>query len=118
MIDPEGATLSYGYGSAGAEDLWTVMVEHPDSLLVTRTPFAHWYNPPDSRLRAYVAANFQLHAIGGLLFHVRHGFPSGSGQQWLTAPVRASLSSGTMPPSHLWQLRTFPSASHRLEGDR
>jgi hypothetical protein len=77
MIDPEGATLSYGYGSAGAENLWTVTVEHSD-YLVTRTPFAHWYIPPDARLRAYVAANFRLHTIGGLLFYVRNGFPSGS----------------------------------------
>jgi hypothetical protein len=80
MIDPEGATLSYGYGSTGAEDLWTAVVEHSD-YLVTRTPFAQWFIPADARLRAYVAANFRLHAIGGLLFYVRNGFPSGSGQQ-------------------------------------
>ncbi len=80
MIDPEGATLSYGYGSAGAEDLWTVMVEHTD-YIVTSTPFAHWYIPPDARLRAYVTANFRLHAIGRLLFYVRNGFPSDNRQR-------------------------------------
>jgi hypothetical protein len=80
MIDPEGATLSYGYGSTGAEELWTVMVEHSD-YMVTSIPFAHWYIPPDARLRAYVTANFRVHAIGGLLFYVRNGFPSGSGKQ-------------------------------------
>jgi alpha-1,2-mannosyltransferase len=79
MIDPEGATLSYGFGSTGAEDLWTVMVEHSD-YMVTSIPFAHWYIPPDARLRAYVTANFRPHAIGGLLFYIRIGFPSGSGQ--------------------------------------
>jgi alpha-1,2-mannosyltransferase len=80
MIDPEGATLSYGYGSAGAEDLWTVMVEHAD-YMVTSKPFAHWYIPPDARLRAYVTANFRLHAIGGLLFYVRKTFSSDSGHR-------------------------------------
>jgi len=80
MIDPEGATLSYGYGSTGAEDLWTVMVEHSD-YMVTSIPFAHWYIPPDARLRAYVTANFRPHAMGGLLFYIRIGFPSGSGQR-------------------------------------
>jgi hypothetical protein len=80
MIDPEGATLSFGYGSAGAEDLWTVTVEHAD-YMVTSTPFAYWYIPPDARLRAYVNANFRLHAIGRLLFYVRNGFPSGYGQR-------------------------------------
>jgi hypothetical protein len=90
MIDPEGATLSYGYGSAGAEDLWTVVVEHSD-YIVSSTPFAHWYIPPDARLRAYVTANFQLHAVGGLLFYVRNGFPSGS------APP-ASAQTATLAP--------------------
>jgi hypothetical protein len=80
MIDPEGATLSYGYGSAGAENLWTVMVQHSDYLVTDRS-FAQWYIPPDARLRAYVTANFRPHAIGGLLFYVRIGFPSGSGQR-------------------------------------
>lgn len=80
MIDPEGATLSYGYGSVGAEDLWTVEVEHAD-YIVTSTPFAHWYIPPDAKLRAYVTANFRLHAIGGLLFYIRNGFPSDNGQR-------------------------------------
>ena len=80
MIDPEGATLSYGYGSAGAEDLWTVEVAHAD-YIVTSTPFAHWYIPPDARLRAYVTANFRLHAIGRLLFYVRNGFPYDNGQR-------------------------------------
>jgi alpha-1,2-mannosyltransferase len=77
MIDPEGATLSYGYGSAGAVDLWTVEVERSD-YIVTSTPFADWYIPPDARLRAYVTANFRLHDSGGLLFYVRNGFPSGN----------------------------------------
>lgn len=77
LIDPEGATLSYGYGSAGAERLWTGMVEQCDYML-TSTPFAHWYVPPDARLRAYVAANFQVMHSGGLLFYVRNGFPSGA----------------------------------------
>ncbi len=80
MIDPEGATLSYGYGSAGAEDLWTAEVAHAD-YIVTSTPFAHWYIPPDARLRAYVTANFRLHVIGTLLFYVRSGFPSDHGQR-------------------------------------
>jgi hypothetical protein len=75
MIDPEGATLSYGYGSAAAEDLWSVMLEHAD-YLVTSTPFAHWFIPPDASLRSYVAKDFRLHAIAGLLFYVRNGFPS------------------------------------------
>jgi Glycosyltransferase family 87 len=76
MVDSQGATLSYGYGSAGAQQLWTVAVEHAD-YLVTSTPFAGWYIPPDATLRAYVAANFQLHRAGGLLFYVRNGFPGG-----------------------------------------
>jgi MFS family permease len=76
MIDPEGATLSYGYGSTGAENLWAVTLEHAD-YLVTRTSFSHWYIPPDARLRAYVAANFRLQAAGRLLIYVRNGFPSG-----------------------------------------
>ena len=80
MVDPEGATLSYGYGSAGAEELWTVEVAHAD-YIVTSTPFEHWYIPPNARLRAYVTANFRLHAIGGLLFYVRNGFPSDNGQR-------------------------------------
>ena len=75
MIDPEGATLSYGYGSTGAVNLWTNMVEHSD-YMVTSTPFEHWYIPPDARLRAYVTANFRLLHSGGLLFYVRNGFPS------------------------------------------
>jgi alpha-1,2-mannosyltransferase len=79
MIDPEGATLSYGYGSAGAVDLWTVMVERSD-YMVTSTPFANWYIPPDTRLRAYVTANFRLLRSGGLLFYIRNGFPSGNPQ--------------------------------------
>ncbi len=74
LIDPEGATLSYGYGSVGALRLWSGMVEHAD-YLVTSTPFAHWYIPPDARLRAYVAVNFRLHPSGGLLFYVRNGVP-------------------------------------------
>ncbi|HEY8837669.1 MAG TPA: hypothetical protein VIO16_08335 [Dehalococcoidia bacterium] len=57
MIDPQGATLSYGYGSAGAERLWTVEVEHAD-YMVTSTPFKAWDIPPDAELRAYVGANF------------------------------------------------------------
>ena len=77
MIDPEGATLSYGYGSADAVDLWTVMVEHSD-YMVTSTPFADWYIPPDARLRAYVTANFRLLRSGGLLFYVRNGIQSGN----------------------------------------
>jgi hypothetical protein len=76
MTDPQGATLSYGYGSAGAQQLWTVAVAHAD-YLVTSTPFADWYIPPDATLRAYVAANFTLHTAGGLLFYVRDGFPAG-----------------------------------------
>jgi hypothetical protein len=80
MIDPEGATLSYGYGSVGAEDLWTLTVEHAD-YIVTSKPFAQWYIPPDARLRAYVTTNFRRHAIGGMLFYIRNGFRSGSGQQ-------------------------------------
>jgi alpha-1,2-mannosyltransferase len=76
MIDPEGATLSYGLGSAGAEHLWTVEVEESD-YLVTSTPFAGWDIPPDAALQAYVSANFQLVRDGGLLFYVRNGFPHG-----------------------------------------
>ncbi len=76
MTDSQGATLSYGYGSAGAQQLWTVAVEHAD-YLVSSTPFAGWYIPPDAALRAYVAANFQLHEAGGLLVYVRDGFPTG-----------------------------------------
>ena len=79
MIDPEGATLSYGYGSAGALHLWTVMVERSD-YMVTSTPFADWYIPPDARLRDYVASNFRLLHSGRLLFYIRNGFPSGSGK--------------------------------------
>jgi hypothetical protein len=76
MVDSQGATLSYGFGSAGAQQLWTVAVEHAD-YLVTSTPFAGWYIPPDATLRAYVAANFQLHQAGGVLVYVRNGFPGG-----------------------------------------
>jgi Glycosyltransferase family 87 len=76
MVDSQGATLSYGYGSAGAQHLWTVAVEHAD-YLVSSSPFAGWYIPPDATLRAYVAANFQLHQAGGLLVYVRNGFPTG-----------------------------------------
>jgi hypothetical protein len=76
LIDPEGATLSYGYGSAGAERLWTGMVEQADYML-TSTPFANWDIPPDAQLRAYVTANFHLIQSGELLFYVRNGFPSG-----------------------------------------
>ena len=43
------------------------MVENSD-YIVTSTPFADWYIPPDASLRAYVGANFRLHAGGGLLF--------------------------------------------------
>jgi alpha-1,2-mannosyltransferase len=77
MIDPQGATLSYGYGSAGSEHLWTVEVEHAD-YIVTSTPFAGWDIPPGAALRAYVSANFQLVHGSGLLFYVRNGFPHGS----------------------------------------
>lgn len=77
MIDPEGATLSYGFGSAGAEHLWLVMLEHAN-YIVTTTPFQHWYIPPDAQLREYVTLNFQLHVLSRLLFYVRHGFPYGS----------------------------------------
>jgi hypothetical protein len=79
MIDPEGATLSYGFGSAGAEHLWTVMVDRSD-YIVTSTPFQDWYIPPDARLRDYVSANFRLHVVGKLLFYVRNGFPYGHSQ--------------------------------------
>lgn len=78
MIDPEGATLSYGYGSVGAQHLWTVEVERSD-YLVTSTPFANWDIPPAAALRAYVAANFHLLHRGGLLFYIRNGFPARSG---------------------------------------
>jgi hypothetical protein len=76
MTDSQGATLSYGYGSAGAQHLWTVAVEHAD-YLVTNLLFAEWYIPPDSALRTYVAMHFRLIQSGGLLFYVRNGFPSG-----------------------------------------
>jgi hypothetical protein len=76
VTDPQGATLSYGYGSAGAQHLWAVAVEHAD-YLVTSTPFAQWYIPPDATVRAYVAKNFRLVRSGGLLFYVRDGFPAG-----------------------------------------
>jgi alpha-1,2-mannosyltransferase len=79
MIDPEGATLSYGYGSRAAVHLWTVMVENSD-YIVTSTPFADWYIPPDASLRAYVGANFRLRVSGGLLFYVRNGFSYGNGE--------------------------------------
>jgi alpha-1,2-mannosyltransferase len=77
MIDPQGATLSYGFGSAGAEHLWLVMLEHAN-YIVTTTPFQHWFIPPDAQLREYVTVNFQLHIVSKLLFYVRHGFPYGS----------------------------------------
>jgi alpha-1,2-mannosyltransferase len=77
MIDPEGATLSFGFGSAGAEHLWLVMLEHTN-YIVTATPFQHWYIPPDAQLREYVTVNFQLHIVSKLLFYVRHGFPYGN----------------------------------------
>ena len=76
MIDPEGATLAYGYGSAGAQELWTREVEHAN-YLVTSTPFDQWDIPPRAALRAYVTANFRLIRTGGLLFYVRNGFPAG-----------------------------------------
>ncbi len=80
MIDPEGATLTYGYGSEGAVRLWTVAVQQSD-YIVTSTPFPDWYIPPDAALRAYVAVNFRLLRRGGLLFYVRNGFPAGSRTQ-------------------------------------
>jgi hypothetical protein len=76
MIDPEGATLAFGFNSAGAQQLWTLEVDHAD-YLVTSTPFANWDIPPGPALRAYVAANFRLTQTGGLLFYVRNGFPIG-----------------------------------------
>jgi alpha-1,2-mannosyltransferase len=76
MIDPAGATLSHGYGTADAERLWTTALDHAD-YVVTSTPFAYWYIPPDAALRAYVAKNFRLLRSGGLLFYVRNGFPAG-----------------------------------------
>jgi alpha-1,2-mannosyltransferase len=78
MIDPEGATLSYGYGSAGAVRLWTDEVAHSD-YMVTSTPFADWYIPPDAALRANVAANFRVLRRGRLLFYIRNGFAAGDG---------------------------------------
>jgi hypothetical protein len=79
MIDPEGATLSYGYGSAGAEHLWMVCVERSD-YIVTTTPFQHWFIPPDAQLRHYVSVHFELHVVGKELFYVRHGFPYGTAE--------------------------------------
>jgi len=76
MTDSQGATLSYGYASAGAQHLWTVAVAHAD-YLVSSTPFPQWYIPPDAALRSYVAANFRLIKSGGLLVYVRSGFPTG-----------------------------------------
>lgn len=76
MIDPEGATLAYGFGSTGARQLWTIEVEHAD-YLVTSTPFAKWDIPPGPALRGYVAADFRLIRTGGLLFYVRNGYPVG-----------------------------------------
>lgn len=76
MIDPEGATLAYGFGSTGAQQLWTIEVEHAD-YLVTSTPFAKWDIPPGPALRGYVAADFRLIRTGGLLFYVRNGYPVG-----------------------------------------
>ena len=55
----------------------TVEVER-SNYIVTSTPFADWYIPPDARLRAYVTANFRLLRSGGLLFYVRNGFQSGN----------------------------------------
>jgi len=80
MIDPEGATLAYGFRSMGAQQLWTIEVEHAD-YLVTSTPFAHWDIPPEAPLQSYVAANFRLIRAGGLLFYVRNGFPEGGAGQ-------------------------------------
>ena len=77
MIDPEGATLSYGFGSARAEHLWMVCVERSD-YIVTTTLFERWYIPPDAQLRQYVSANFQLHVVGKEIFYVRNGFPFGN----------------------------------------
>jgi glycosyl transferase family 87 len=76
LTDPQGATLSYGYGSPGAQHLWAVAVGRAD-YLVTNTPFAQWYIPPDAKLRAYVADNFRLLRSGGMLVYVRNGFPAG-----------------------------------------
>jgi hypothetical protein len=76
IIDPAGATLSHGYGSAGTEQLWTTALDQAD-YLVTSTPFAYWYIPPDDALRAYVAEHFRMLRFGGLLFYVRNGFPAG-----------------------------------------
>ena len=76
MIDPAGATFSFGYASAGAARVWTIALGNAD-YLVTSTPFAQWYIPPDATLRAYVAKNFRLVRSGGLLFYVRDGFPAG-----------------------------------------
>ncbi len=77
MIDPQGATLSYGFGSAAAEHLWMVCLERSD-YIVTGTRFQHWFIPPDAQLRNYVSANFALHVAGKLYFYVRNGFPYGN----------------------------------------
>jgi hypothetical protein len=76
MTDSQGATLSYGYRSAGAQQLWMRAVEHAD-YLVTNILFATWYIPPDPALTSYVATHFRLVQAGGLLFYVRNGFPVG-----------------------------------------
>ena len=76
MTDSQGATLSYGYGSEGAQQLWMGAVEHAD-YLVTNILFATWYIPPDPTLTSYVATHFRLIQAGGLLFYVRNGFPVG-----------------------------------------
>ncbi len=76
LIDPEGATLSYGFGSAGALRLWTGMVEQCD-YIVTSTRFARWFIPPDARLLRYVEVNFRVLHRAGLLFYIRNGFASG-----------------------------------------
>jgi hypothetical protein len=91
MIDPQGATLSYGYGSAGAEHLWTVCVQRSD-YIVTTTPFQHWFIPPDAQLRHYVSVNFELHVVGKELFYVRNGYPYGNAE---TSEARAGV--GALP---------------------
>jgi MFS family permease len=94
MIDPEGATLSYGFGSAGAEHLWMVCVERAD-YIVTTTPFQHWYIPPDAQLRHYVSVNFQLHVVGKELFYVRNGFPYGNVE---SSEARAGIGASSNRP--------------------
>lgn len=77
MTDPQGTTLAYGYGAAGAGQAWIVAFEHAN-YVVTVAPVADWYIPPDAALRAYVAAHFRTLHAGGLLFYVRNGFPAGA----------------------------------------